>query len=208
MEADTLLLGDWGRWIRDPLDLLRAGFLIGALVYAALGRTTSISLFAAFLVLLFVRWLDLPRPYDFALIVAMFLIAWGTALDLYGLWYYYKKIVHTIAPLCYSPAIYLALVRAEVLPPLHDIRESHHRIGIWLITVLIGTGISAGYEVIEWASDALLGTSLAPSERDMATDIIAGFVGSCGGGALLVLWAARGWATTRRVSPEVVEQRT
>ena len=36
-ETRHLLLGDWNRVVRDPLDLLRAMFAVAAIVYAMLG---------------------------------------------------------------------------------------------------------------------------------------------------------------------------
>jgi hypothetical protein len=46
------------------------------------------------LLLLVVRVISPPRWFDFSVIAAMTLIAWGTALGLYGEHYFYDNVVH------------------------------------------------------------------------------------------------------------------
>ena len=104
-----LLLGDWNRWIRDPIDVGRLIFAGGTLAFAAMGRSTAIGLAVASGVLLLARYVNLPRPYDLSLLLAMTLIAWGTALNLYGDWKHYDKLVHGISPALWSPVIYIVL---------------------------------------------------------------------------------------------------
>ena len=40
----TLLLGDWTPWIRDPIDVVRALLVLGALVLLAAGDTNGAAL--------------------------------------------------------------------------------------------------------------------------------------------------------------------
>ena len=62
MEARTLVLGDWGRTVRDPIDLLRALFFVGAAVFAVLGELGGVAnLLVAGVALLVARAADLPR---------------------------------------------------------------------------------------------------------------------------------------------------
>jgi hypothetical protein len=42
MEARTLMMGDWGPAIRDPIELLRAAFFVGAAVFLAFGGVWEI----------------------------------------------------------------------------------------------------------------------------------------------------------------------
>jgi len=198
VDVEHILLGDWGRWIRDPVDLGRIAFVVATLVAAALGRTTAIGLAVASGVLLLARWVELPRPYDLSLFLAMVLIAGGTALNLYGSWRYYDKIVHAISPALWAPVIYIVLIRLDVLPDLRERRESHHLVGIFLVTLALGMAIGAGYEIVEWLIDKAVGATLVKGETDTATDLIADTIGSSIGGLLLVAWATRGWGTTRR----------
>jgi hypothetical protein len=111
-----LVYGDWTWLVRDGLDVLRLAFIAGTIVFAVQGRSTAVALTAASAVLLIARVIDLPRWFDFGLIVAMSLIAWGTALSLYGSWFYYDKIVHGLSPVGYVPVLYIALVRLGVVP--------------------------------------------------------------------------------------------
>ena len=67
-----LLLGDWSRIVRDPLDVYRILFVGGAIVWGLSGRPVTL-LVAASAVLLLARLVDLPRFYDFSLIVVMVL---------------------------------------------------------------------------------------------------------------------------------------
>jgi hypothetical protein len=93
---------------------------------------------AASVVLLIARIVDLPRWFDFGLIMAMTLIAYGTALGLYGNWFYYDKVVHGLSPVGYVPVLYIALVRLGVVPdPGEAIRERRvARIsGIFIVTL-------------------------------------------------------------------------
>ena len=82
MTTRRLLLGDWNPWIRDPSDVLRVVFVAGTVVYWVLGRSTAVGLTAASIVLILARLFDLPRLYDLFLLIAMVMIAFGTALNL------------------------------------------------------------------------------------------------------------------------------
>src|SRR6187549_2036879 len=109
-DRSRLVYGDWTWLVRDGLDVLRFAFIAGAIVFAVQGRSTAVALTAASAVLLVARVVDLPRWFDFGLIVAMTLIAYGTALTLYGNYDFYDKIVHGVSPIGYAPVLYLLLV--------------------------------------------------------------------------------------------------
>jgi hypothetical protein len=200
MDERRLLLGDWGRWIRDPIDVLRLCFIAGTAVYWALGRPIAIGLTAASLVLVVARFANLPRPYDLMLMLAMVLIAFGSALDLYSRITYYDKVVHGLSPLMWAPALYIVCVRLEVLPDLGRSRAAHHLVGMFLVTLALGAAVGAAYEVCEWTLDGIFPHwHLVKSERDTATDLIADFAGATLGGLSLVVWNVWGHGTLRRV---------
>ncbi|HET7647343.1 MAG TPA: hypothetical protein VFK17_02170 [Gaiellaceae bacterium] len=199
MDTRRLLLGDWNRFVRDPIDVLRIAFIGGTVVYWALGRSTAIGLTAASIVLVIARLIDLPRPYDLMLLGAMVLIAGGTALDLYGRIGWYDKLVHGLSPFMWAPALYIVCVRLEVLPDLGRSRAAHHLIGTFLVTLALGAAVGAGYEICEWALDGFFPHwHLVKGERDTATDLIADFIGAALGGLSLVVWSLWGWGTVRR----------
>jgi uncharacterized membrane protein HdeD (DUF308 family) len=196
-----LVYGDWTWLVRDGLDVLRFAFIAGTIVFAVQGRSTAVALTAASAVLLIARVVDLPRWFDFGLIVAMTLIAYGTALSLYGSWFYYDKIVHGLSPVGYVPVIYIALVRLGVVPdPSEAIRERRvARIsGIFIVTLALGIAVGGVYESIEWFEDKFLGGHFVGGLWDTETDLLCDEGGSLVGASFLTVWALRGWTSRRR----------
>ena len=197
-----LVYGDWSWLVRDGLDVLRIAFFAGAIAFAVQGRSTAVALTAASVVLLVGRVIDLPRWFDFGLTVAMTLIAYGTALSLYGGWFYYDKIVHGLSPVGYVPVLYIVVVRLGVVPdPGRAIRE--HRVarisGIFIVTLALGIAVGGVYESIEWFEDKFLGGHFVGGLWDTETDLLCDEGGSLVGAAFLTVWALRGW-TSRRIT--------
>jgi len=202
MDAQRLLLGDWGRVIRDPLDVLRLAFLVGAVVAALAGSTEdAVRLGGTFLIVLFARWLALPRLFDLGVIVGMALQAFGNVLGLFDSFKYYDLVVHFANPLAVAPCVYILLARLELVPELAD-TTGRHQLGVFIVTFCVGLSIGAGYEVYEWVADHWLGASLKVGYTDTIGDLTDDAVASALGGWFLVLWAQRGWGTTRRVPAE------
>jgi len=199
----TLVLGDWGRVIRDPIDLLRLTFFGGAVVFALTGQLGGAgNLVISGLLLLAARAVDLPRLYDLALSLAMILTGWGEALGLYDAISFYDNIVHFLTPLFSSQVAYIALARAEVLPDPRDETGPRHHVAIFLVTAALGIAIGAVWEIFEWASDGAFGSRLQTGNDDTVGDLIADTLGSLTGGALLVAWTAFGWGSVRRIPGE------
>jgi uncharacterized membrane protein HdeD (DUF308 family)/uncharacterized membrane protein YjdF len=203
-----IVYGDWTWLVRDSLDVLRLAFIGGTIVFAAEGRSDVVALTAASIVLLAARVIDLPRWFDFGLTVAMTLIAWGTALHLYGGWFYYDKVVHSLSPVAYAPVLYIVLVRLGVVPdPGAAIRERRvARIaGIFIVTLALGMAVGAGYESVEWFEDKfdILGGHFVKGLWDTETDLLADTTGSLIGATFLTIWALRGWSSRRVTVHEV-----
>ena len=197
-----LIYGDWNWFVRDGLDVLRYAFIGGTIVFAARGNPDAVALGAASAVLLLARVVNLPRWFDFGLIVAMTLIAYGTALGLYGNWFYYDKVVHSLSPMAYSPVIYIALVRLGVVPdPGVAIRERRvPRIaGIFIVTLAVGMAVGGFYENIEWLEDKwnILGGHFVKGLWDTETDLLCDAAGSIAGATFITIWALRGWSSHR-----------
>jgi uncharacterized membrane protein HdeD (DUF308 family) len=197
-----IIYGDWSWLVRDGIDVIRLAFIGGTIAFAVQGRSDVVALSAASAVLLLARIIDLPRWFDFGLTVAMSLIAWGTALHLYGQWFYYDKVVHSLSPVAYAPVLYIVLVRLGVVPdPGEAIRE--HRVarisGIFIVTLAIGMAVGAGYESVEWFEDklGLLGGHFVKGLWDTETDLLADTTGSLVGATFLTVWALRGWSSRR-----------
>jgi uncharacterized membrane protein HdeD (DUF308 family) len=201
-DTRRLIYGDWTWLVRDGLDVIRYTFIAGTVVFAIQGRSDTAALAAASSVLLIARVIDLPRWFDFGLTVAMTLIAWGTALSLYGHWQYYDKVVHGLSPIGYTPVLYILLVRLGVVPdPGRAIRE--HRVarisGIFIITLAVGMAVGGFYECIEWLEDKwdILGGHFVKGLWDTETDLLCDAGGSLVGASFLTVWALRGWSSRR-----------
>jgi uncharacterized membrane protein HdeD (DUF308 family) len=197
-----LVYGDWSWLIRDGLDVIRLAFFGGTIAFAVQGRSEAVALTAASAVLLLARIVNLPRWFDFGLIMAMTLIAYGTALGLYGDWFYYDKVVHGLSPVGYVPVLYIALVRLGVVPdPGEAIRERRvARIsGIFIVTLAVGMAVGAGYESVEWFEDKLgiLGGNFVKGLWDTETDLLCDEAGSLAGATFLTVWALKGWSSRR-----------
>ncbi len=202
MDGRTALLGDWNPVVRDPIDLLRATFVVGALVFAAAGRSGAVNLALAGLLAWAVRPVNLPRLYDLSVVVALILGAWGEALRLYDAFPAYDIVTHVLVPLLGAPVLYIALARLEVLPdPASDTRLPHY-VGIFVVTVALGIAIGAVWEIAEYASDRVVGSKLSLGHRDTVGDLVADTAGAFVGGALLVAWTVFGWGSVRRIPGE------
>jgi uncharacterized membrane protein YjdF len=195
-----LVFGEWTPVVRDPLDVLRGVFVVGALALAAAGHSGAIPLAVAAAAVVGVRFLDLPRPFDLAFILAMALTGWGEALRLYDRFGYYDVFVHFLVPLFGAPCVYIALARLDTLPDPADASGSkRHLTGIFVVTLALGLAIGAVWEILEWSSDQTLGSNLSLGEQDTIGDLVADGGGALGGGVFLVAWATFGWGTVRRL---------
>jgi len=200
MEARTVLMGDWGRTVRDPIDVLRATFFLGAAIFLIAGEMKGVSnLLVGGIALLVARAIDLPRLYDLGFTVAMILTGWGEALGLYDAWKPYDNVVHFVVPMLCSQVAYIALARIEVLPDMREEFVPRRYAGIFTVTFALGVAIGGVWEIFEWASDGLLGSNLSMGNDDTVGDLISDTLGAATGGALLVAWTKYGWGSVRRV---------
>jgi hypothetical protein len=184
-----LLLGDWGRFVRDPLDVMRIAFFVGTIYWVVTGGAAADGLVGASLVLIGGRFLNLPRFYDLSLIIGMTLTGWGSALHLYGQLEWYDDVVHALMPMLMTPIVYILLVRLQVLPQLDDLRGVHRQLGFFLIAFCVGMAIAGGWEVIEWWLDQWTGNTRVNSAADTASDLTSGVYGSLAAGLLLIAWS-------------------
>ena len=210
MSARTLLLGDWNRVIRDPIDLLRLLFLVAAVIFLVQGDLGGAArTFATFGVLLLARWANLPRPLDLAVVFAMALQTLGYVLDFFGKFAFWDETLHSFIPSVVAPLLYITLVRLDVLADLgaEGRGEQRHRyVGILLTTLALGVALGAFYEVWEYANVRYLGTSYQIGYADTIADMTLNTIGSLVGGLLLLVWAEYGWGTVRRVSGRKARQ--
>ena len=192
-----VLLGDWGRIIRDPLDILRLIFWGATLIWGLTGHPWT-QVLGASLVLLLARLASLPRFYDFSLIVVMTLVGWGEVLGIYDQWRYYDNVVHTTVPLLLTGVVYVCLLRLGVLPELRDLDNNKQRVGFFITVLCLGMAIGAAWEIVEWTLDTTTGSHLIISTTDTATDLIWDTIGSFGAATILVLWSLGNHSLRRR----------
>ena len=201
MTARRAVLGDWGRVVRDPLDIARLAFLAGAVAFGVNGDVKgAFNLGLGFAVLVAARLADLPRVYDLALIVAMTFTQVGEAVGLYDAVGWYDRVVHVVVPMLTSQVIYLCLARLDVLPDPRQETTRHHEVGMFLVVFALGLAVGALWEIFEYTSDGVFGSELSEGNTDTVGDLIADTTGSLLGGALMVLWAERGWGSVRRIA--------
>jgi hypothetical protein len=196
-------MGDWGRVVRDPIDLLRATFFVGAAIFLLAGEINGVgNLLVGGAALLLARAAELPRMYDLAYTVAMILTGWGEALGLYDLWEPYDNVVHFVVPMLCCQVAYIVLARMEVLPDMREDFAPRHYTGIFTIAFALGVAIGGLWEIVEWASDGVLGSNLSMGNDDTVGDLISDSLGAAAGGLLLVAWTKYGWGSVRRIPGE------
>jgi uncharacterized membrane protein YjdF len=205
--TQRVLLGDWGRVVRDPIDLLRLGLVVAAVVVLARSGLDSgsftLALTAALAVA--VRPLLLPRAYDLLLVLALALQGIGEASGAYDSVVWFDRVVHFVVPLLGSGVLYVALARLDVLPDPRDGTGWRHLLGIAIVTFALGAALGAVWELYEWFSDAVFGSALQEGNEDTVGDLAMDCLGALCGAVLLVLWTTRGWGSVRRVPGTVRE---
>ena len=203
MTTRNLVLGDWNRWIRDPIDVARVLLVLAALGFLAAGDPNGAVLLGGAGALAWaVRPLQLPRVYDACFVTALALQAGGEAVGAYDAIPWFDNVVHFSLPFFLAPTIYIALARADVVPDPKDSTERRHYVGIFVVTLALGVALGALWEIWEWVSDHSFGSSLQLGLDDTVGDLVADSAGALCGALLLVCWARYGWGSVRRIPGE------
>lgn len=199
-DARRVVLGDWTPLVRDGIDLLRL-VLAGAVVVLLVQGELALALFLGLLttLTLLARLVNLPRLYDLCFTAAMAFQGFGEVLGLYDRVPVFDDVVHVTLPLLTAPVLYIGLARLDVVPDPRDETHLEHYIGIFTVTAALGVTVGALWEIVEWRSDAWLGTHLQVDNQDTVVDLLSDTVGSLVGAALLVVWTRHGWGSVRRI---------
>jgi len=192
-----LVLGDWTRLIRDPQDVYRAVFIVATVIWGLSGRPVAFLAFGC-VVLVLARIVNLPRFYDFSLIVAWVLLAWGEVLGFYDSWTSYDNVVHFTVPLLVTGIVYLCLVRLHILPQLNELTQAHQKFGFFLTALMLGMAIGAAWEIVEFTLDSTTSSHLQVGVHDTSTDLIFDTLGAVGSATILLLWSLGGHSLRRR----------
>lgn len=196
-----LLLGDWGSVVRDPIDVIRLNFLVGAVVLAVMGDvTTALRLALSFALVVVARFLDLPRPFDLGLVLAMAISVWGGPLGLFQEIGWYDEFLHAFFSFFSAPLFYILGVRLNVLPDFdQDLPQRHRYVGILIMSFSLGFSFGALFEIWEWVANNWFGANNRIGYGDTIADLAEDGLASFAGGATLLVWAEHGWGTSRRV---------
>jgi hypothetical protein len=202
-----IFLGDWHPVLRDPLDLFRLSFVVGAGTFAVVGDGDAVvRLLLPGIAVLAVRALDIPRPIDWVFCIAMFFQGWGNALHLFEDFWWYDNTVHITLPMSLAPILYIGFSRIDIVPdPKERVGQTVEVIGMALIAACLGVTAASFYEIYEWVVDHWFGQHLFIGETDTITDLADGFLGAGIGGAFLGVWALARY-TSRRL-PRRIERR-
>jgi hypothetical protein len=197
---ERVFLGDWHPVLRDPLDLVRISFVVGALGFALAGKwDATVRLLLPAIAVLAVRALDVPRLVDCVFCAAMIFQGWGNALHLFSRYWWYDNTVHITLPMALAPILYIAFSRLDVVPdPAERVGGSSQVVGMALVAACFGVTAASYYEIYEWVVNNWFGQHLFTSETDTITDLADGFLGAGLGGLILAGWTL-GRYTTRRV---------
>jgi hypothetical protein len=197
------LVGDWGRLVRDPVDLIRLSLLVGVLLSMLAGDWDHAARFAfGFGASALVRLVEAPRPFDAAFALGMAFQAWGAYSGAYESVTGYEVTARVVASLSIAAMLYLVLVRIRAVPDLSGRSDIHERTGILLTATSLGFGVGMLYEIGAWASNGLFDAQ-AFSFDDLIAHMAIDFVASAAGATLLVFWDRAGWQT-RRVPASVL----
>jgi hypothetical protein len=191
------LAGDWGRLLRDPVDLIRLSLVAGAFVAALQGDWAHAARFAfGFGMATLVRLAEAPRPFDAAFALGMGFQAWGAFSGAYDSVAGYELTARIVASLSIAAMLYLVLVRVRAVPDLSDKSDIHERTAIALTATSLGFGVGTLYEIGAWASNGLF-DARPFTFGELIAHMAIGFAASAAGAALLVFWDRAGWKTER-----------
>ena len=191
------LAGDWGPVIRDPVDIVRASLLAGALL-ALLGGDLDhmLRFLVGFGASLLIRWAEAPRPFDGAFALAMAFQGWGAFAGAFDSVDGFEVAARIFSDAAFAAGLYLVLVKVRAVPDLKSQTGLHERTGMLLTATSLGFAVGMLYEIGAWAANGLFDAGPMTFDELIASMSIS-FFASLLGGFLLVLWDRRRWGTKR-----------
>jgi hypothetical protein len=121
------------------------------------------------------------------LTVASYVIAFGGV----GSWDLDNDVAHVVLPAAAAPLLLCAAVRSgAVARPVSGPRGT--AVALVVVTAALTLALGTAWELVEFASDSLLGTNMSQGYDDTIRDLIADSVGALTGAVLAVrLWPRR-----------------
>lgn len=192
------LAGDWGRVLRDPLDIARLTFLVGLVLALAQGEWETAARFAiTFGALVVVRLLNVPRPLDLAFVIAMAVQAWGAYAHAFRTVGGYGPGVHVLVSAAAAPILYIALIRLQLVPDLIHRRRLHHLPAVALVTFTFGFSVGVLYELYVFFADHVLAASFRVDYPLFVQRLAMDALGAALAAVFMVFWASASWSTRR-----------
>jgi hypothetical protein len=176
-------------------DLLRVVSLASIAVAGLLYSWSGVLVFVFVTAVLAVpRIAALPRPVDAAVGVTWLAAGWANAAGWYVSAPWVDIPIHATTPGATAGAVYLLLVRIDLVPPLQHRVVS--RRALVLLTFAVGATIAVLWEFYEWLRYHGQGPPLV-GYGDTILDLLMGCLGSLVVGFGLAVWATAGWGTRR-----------
>ncbi|HKN93574.1 MAG TPA: hypothetical protein VJU60_04505 [Thermoleophilaceae bacterium] len=198
---------DWTPLIRDPIDLLRLSFFVGIWVSLGGGQgDISVRFAITFLVSLAARWIDPPRPFDFAFNLALAFQAWGDYAGAFNAGSAYQDWTYVLVALSSAIMLYLALLRLRVFPDFADAAGVHRRVAVFLAAMSLGYSVGVYYALYIYGANAVLGASFPVGWNLLTLHLALDWLGAMLGAGVLVAWDIYGWANRRRLSPTTLSR--
>jgi hypothetical protein len=172
-------------WV--PADAVRVAGLVSVATAAVWFDVVAVAL-----MLLVLGGLMVPRALgsgarlDVTYGVSLLVAAWSGVLGVYEEVVWWDLAVHAAVTGLVAALAYEALVRLGVVRAPGDAVRRGHRVGIPLLVVAVGLGLSVLWELGEWVGHTYLDPSIHVTETDTLGDLLAGGIGSSATGVALV----------------------
>lgn len=177
--------------MRRAADLLRLSLLAGAVAMAATGRThAAVALALVGTAALLLRAARPPAGLELAFVGLLAVDAWAAALGAFSEVNRQDRPGHLVLCALVTPVLFHLARRAGVLPGVPP-AGAGGRLGFLLVVAALGLALGAAWELVEYGSDAALGTDMSLGYEDTVGDLVADAAGASLGAALLT------WRTGR-----------
>jgi hypothetical protein len=178
-------------WV--PADAVRVAGLLSVAVALVWFDAVAVALLLLVLGGLMVpRALGTGARVDVAYGVSLLVAAWSGVLQVYQEVVWWDLAVHAVVTGLIATVAYGALVRAGVVRDPADAVRRPLRVGIPLVVLAVGLGLSVVWELGEWVGHTYLDPAIYVTETDTLGDLLAGGLGSLAAGIGLVGGARTG----------------
>lgn len=170
------------------LDVARGLFVLGVVAAAAVSGGFDFLLLLSAAAAVAVRWVPLTRANQVAVVTALLVTGLSSGFRLYGWFGLYDKLVHGLFFALVTPSLYRLAVRSDLAAPNGPGRAAAPTAALTVVMVALALAGGAVWEIFEWASDALAGTTFQRGNTDTMGDLVADATGG--------LVASRIWGRT------------